>query len=331
LPSGTSYVAAVDVAGPAEDPSDADSLLRATLPRKDSTVVLIAQVTRMADGPSRGPALAKIVQAYWWTGRPLHEQCDRLVSLLKDTWKCRRVAVDASGLGADLAARLQKALGATVVEPFVFTAPSKSDLAYSLLAHVSSGRLQMWSEQSPSPEATEFWREVERARPIHRSEGKLGFYVPEHYGHDDFLVALALCSRAAQSATAFPEPAHVILRPNYRSSEENYERRYGSRSWRSRIASWLDDDSRIPQRPSPPPPTPEPDTTTQGFDRRGRPLPEPIDHDRYFPRPPDPPPITILPPDHVEYPQLRDHPPLNLSERDLTGGVQIEHIREIDV
>jgi hypothetical protein len=184
-----------------------------------------------------GHPLTRIVESYWWTGRPLHEQCDRLATILKDSWKCARVCVDASGLGLDLATRLQKAMP-DAVEPFTFNVSTKSELAYGLLAHAGSGRLQMWSEDpsaarhaarlrtrpalgsgqnarlgpaslgyaSLSPEANEFWREVDRARPIHRTTGsgsfganKLSFYVPEQYGHDDFLTALALLSRAACS------------------------------------------------------------------------------------------------------------------------------------
>jgi len=267
LPATSYYVAGIDIAGPAEDPQDADHLLRATKPRKDSTVVLIAEVTPTAGGPNAGHPITRIVEAYWWTGRPLYEQCDRLIGLLKETWSCAKVVVDASGLGLDLATRLQRAMGAAVVEPFPFSVSSKSDLAYALLAHASSGRLQMWNEEpSPSgrgqgegaprlrtkpsvkaanlapssqgyaalsPEANEFWREVDRARPIHRSTGsgafganKLSFYVPEHYGHDDFLVALALVSRAACSQPAVSEyipPLSFVLPPP--PSESDLEER----------------------------------------------------------------------------------------------------------
>ncbi|MGH2369058.1 MAG: hypothetical protein ACRDI2_12735, partial [Chloroflexota bacterium] len=203
------YVAAVDVAGPAE--AGADAAVRALVPRKDSTAVGIAQLTPVEDG---GPPLTRLVEIYWWTGRPLHEQCDRLIRLLRDIWRCARVVVDASGLGADLAGRLERALGAAVVEPFVFSAASKSRLAYHLLAHVNSGRLQMWTEPdgAVSPESGEFWREMELARPSPRAGGQLGFYVPEGQGHDDFLVMLALLAWATRSVG--PLPVQTLLRPS---------------------------------------------------------------------------------------------------------------------
>ncbi len=62
---------------------------------------------------------------------------------MRETWRSRRVVVDASGLGADLASRLVRAIGPTVVEPYVFTVATKSRLTYHLLALVASGRLQM--------------------------------------------------------------------------------------------------------------------------------------------------------------------------------------------
>ena len=47
-------------------------------------------------------------------------------------------------------------------------------------------------ERGRSPEAEEFWREVERVRPVVRSGEQLSFYVPEQLGHDDFVTMLAL-------------------------------------------------------------------------------------------------------------------------------------------
>ncbi|MBI3969765.1 MAG: hypothetical protein HY332_00630 [Chloroflexi bacterium] len=208
LADGVRYVAAVDVAGAAEEPADA--ALRALAPRKDSTVAGLAEVTPRGDG---GPPLTRIVEIYWWTGRPLHEQCDRLIHLLRDVWRCAKVVVDASGLGADLAGRLERALGSTAVEPFIFSVQSKSRLAFHLLAHVDNACLQMWAEPdgARSPEADEFWNEVERVKPRLRTGDQLGFYVPEAQGHDDFVMMLALLAWAARDVR--PAPARAIVRP----------------------------------------------------------------------------------------------------------------------
>lgn len=221
---GSYYVAGVDVAGPAEEGTDA--LLRAASPRKDSTVVTICKVTPLDEG---NDVLVRVQDIYWWTGRPLHEQCEQLVELLQHVWKCRKVAVDATGLGMDMAARLQVALGKEVVEGFTFSGASKSRLAYHLLSLVGRGRVQMWEDEdgATSAEAEEFWKEVRLARPAHRSGGLLSFYVPQHMGHDDFLSSLALAAWTVQpeevvrrtpltpTQLILPEPEDVNALPFY--------------------------------------------------------------------------------------------------------------------
>jgi hypothetical protein len=227
--AGSYYVAGVDVAGPAEEATDA--MLRAAYPRKDSTVVTVAMVTPLnEDGTD---PLIRIQDIYWWTGRPLHEQCDQLAELLKNVWRCRKVVVDATGLGIDIATRLELALGKEVVEPFIFTGASKSKLSYHLLSVATRARIQMWSEgqdvpeEALSPEAQEFWKELKLTRPLHRSGGLLTYYVPDHLGHDDFVSSLALTAWAVQPAEItqetpltetlfiYPEPEDVNSLPFY--------------------------------------------------------------------------------------------------------------------
>lgn len=188
---GEEYVAAIDVAGAATGDSG-QSPVGSDQPsgRRDSTVVGIAAVTR-ADDEVR----LRLVEVYWWTNRPLHEQYARLAHLLGEVWRCRRVVVDATGLGADLATRLQRALGPTVVEPFVFTAATKSRLGYDLLAAVNAARLLVWQDDQ-SAEQAELWRQVGAARMLPRANGQLTFFVPDHQGHDDFVTMLALLVRA---------------------------------------------------------------------------------------------------------------------------------------
>jgi hypothetical protein len=203
------YIAGIDVAGGIEEAEAGSTEVdRFREPRRDRTVVGIAEVITSDDGSH---PRTRLVEAYQWTGRPLHEQCDRLLHLLREVWRCRRVVVDASGLGADLAARLVRAIGSSVVEPFTFTVGTKSRLAYHLLAHVGSGRLQMWSESggSRSPEAEAFWTEVSRSRPVVRPGGQLGFTAPPG-GHDDYVAMLGLVAWAARGVA--PAPAQSVLR-----------------------------------------------------------------------------------------------------------------------
>jgi len=164
--------------------------------RQDSTVVTIAELDfSMASELTGGPA-AKIVEHYWWTGVGHASLYPRLVDILRNVWNCRRVVVDATGLGEGVASFLEKALGSAVVTPFKFTAQSKSSLAFDLLASVNSGRLKMYAGDGSS-ECQEFWREMDLAKGYFRPNQTMNFYVDPSQGHDDFLMSLALAVRAS--------------------------------------------------------------------------------------------------------------------------------------
>ena len=105
-----------------------------------------------------------------------------------------------------MASFLAAALGPEVVEPVVFSGPAKSRLGYDLLAAVNAGRLRMYAEDH-SAESAAFW---EQARACRREPGAgqmLRFCVPAHEGHDDYVMSLALCVRAAGECGAAPASA----------------------------------------------------------------------------------------------------------------------------
>lgn len=205
-----SYIAGIDVGGGVEVPTDGPHV-GDTDPsdKRDRTAVTIAEVSDTSGG---GHPATRTVETYWWTGEPLHEQCDRLIQLMRETRRCRKVVVDASGLGADLASRPLRTLGPTVVEPYVFTVATKSRPTDHLLAHVSGRRLQTWTESGPhpTPEAAEFRSQVTRVRPVLRAGHQIGFTAPKTTGHDDFVTSLALVSRASRNVP--PNPAQALLR-----------------------------------------------------------------------------------------------------------------------
>lgn len=210
---GARYVAGIDVAGEDEvDPSGQDAALRAAKPRKDSTVVTIAEVERVAIVPGVERASLRVVDFLWWTGRKHADQLAQLVDLLGNVWHCGRVVVDATGVGAGVASFLQAALGEGVVEQFAFSAPSKSELGYGLLAAINAGGFKVFAEPEESDEAREFWREAAAARYEVRANKQLNFYVDEAEGHDDFLLSAALCVRAG-SALAAPPASAVVPAP----------------------------------------------------------------------------------------------------------------------
>jgi phage FluMu gp28-like protein len=171
-------------------------------------VVTVARVEYPSQTTVMMPYL-RIVEHYWWTGRRHPEVYADLVHLLGTVWACRRIVVDASGVGAGVASFLQATLGPSVVEQFIFTSRSKSDLAFAFLAAVNTGRVTMYRSDAYDETAAEFWRQVENARTQASPRGTLNFFVPESLGHDDFLISAALCVWAARGLMVTPSAAAV--------------------------------------------------------------------------------------------------------------------------
>ena len=191
---GKVYVAGIDLAGEAEE-VDNDLMARSNT-KHDATVVTIGELDfSSGDDVNREPKV-KIVEHYGWTGRKHTELYAQLVDILKNVWRCRRVVVDATGVGEPVAAFLRKALGPRVV-PFKFTQKSKSELGFNLLAAVNAGRLKVYKGDG-SEEYVEFMREIELARGQYRPNQTMNFYVDPAQGHDDFLTSLALLVEAAR-------------------------------------------------------------------------------------------------------------------------------------
>ncbi|MBI4267271.1 MAG: hypothetical protein HY662_00620 [Chloroflexi bacterium] len=191
---GKVYVAGIDLAGEAEEGEELR--LRAVKTRQDSTVVTIGEVDfSTGDNVQKQPCI-KIVEHYCWTGRKHTELYRQLVDILKNVWRCRRVVVDATGVGQPVSSFLKQALGPSVV-PFTFTAQSKSELGFNLLAAINAGELKMYAGDG-SAEYQQLWLEMERAKSQYRPNRTMNFYVDPSQGHDDFLMSLALAVEAAR-------------------------------------------------------------------------------------------------------------------------------------
>lgn len=188
----TPYVAGIDLAGEhdREVPLE-DGAVNHRGKGQDSTVITIAGV----GGSASQPAL-RVVEQYRWTGTPHSRLYTQMVSILRDVWNCRRIVVDATGIGQPVASFLRQELGSRVV-PFVITSKSKSDMGFELLSFINSGRLKLY-RQDGSDEYRETLLELERARVQYRPNQTMNFYVDPNEGHDDFLVSLALLVQAAK-------------------------------------------------------------------------------------------------------------------------------------
>jgi hypothetical protein len=190
---GKVYVAGIDIAGEAE--TDEGAYLTAPKPRQDSTVVTIGELDFSVCDDVQKQAGIRVVEHYRWTGVKHASLYPRLVDILKNVWKCRKVVVDATGMGQPVSSFLSKALGSKV-SAFTFTARAKSELGFNLLAAINAGRLKLYKSDG-SEEAQEFWLELERARSQFRPSQTMNFYVDPSQGHDDFLMSLALLVEAA--------------------------------------------------------------------------------------------------------------------------------------
>jgi hypothetical protein len=189
------YIAGIDLAGEAEETEDAQ--LRSLNPRRDSTVITIGELDySIIDDIQKQPGV-KIVEHYRWTGTKHTELYSSLVDILKNVWTCKKIVVDATGVGQPVASFLKQALG-SYVTPFTFTVPSKSKLGFDLMAAVNSGRLKMYAGDD-SVEYQEFWSEIDMAKSQYRPNQTINFYVDPSQGHDDFLMSLALVAEAANN------------------------------------------------------------------------------------------------------------------------------------
>ena len=185
---GKIYTAGIDLAGEREQTKD--EALAATKHKLDSTVITIAEIDTSKTEPS-----LRVVEHYQWTGIPHTRVYSQTVDILKK-WNCRRITVDATGIGQPVASFLRQELGSRVV-PFTFTQKSKSDLAFEVLSFVNSSRLKLY-KQDGSPEYKEMMFQLERARQQFRSNQTMNFFVDPAEGHDDFLMSLALLVEGAK-------------------------------------------------------------------------------------------------------------------------------------
>ena len=184
------YALAVDVAG--EDPRG--ELEPAAPDARDCTACTLFWLDFPPPGdPFAGRPVYRIVHRWWWRGLTQADLYARLLDIAAK-WEPARIVVDATGLGAGLAAFLQARLGDRV-RPFAFTAATKSQLGWDLLALCDTGRLQDHARDG-SPAQDEFWRQVEAAeREVLPGVGlRLRWGALRAGMHDDLLVSAALCA-----------------------------------------------------------------------------------------------------------------------------------------
>ena len=198
------YVAGMDVAGEQRASPTISLMTQPALAggrtRRDSTVITIGRVSYN----ELNLPVVEVVHHEWWTGMPYLDQYAATLALVEQ-WGIRTLVMDATGLGGCLASLLLARLGEQRVQPYTFSRPSKSHLAYQLLAQINSGRLKLYApEQAPRTTYEECRQQLRKARYRLPEPDILDFYVDPRDGHDDFLSSLALLTEAVTTVMSLP-------------------------------------------------------------------------------------------------------------------------------
>lgn len=187
---GETYCALVDVAGSDELSYSPDLIGAGGKSNRDSTVLTIVRVNQ--DGPARG---YEVVNRWVWVNHPASHLADQISDHCR-SFHVRALVVDATGIGASLASFLDRSIGRVMkVVPFVFTAKSKSDLGWNLIAMIDTGRIKEYVNDH-QPESDEIYKQLDAVRhEILPGPGRLlRWSVPASAGHDDEVMSLALVS-----------------------------------------------------------------------------------------------------------------------------------------
>lgn len=186
-PAGACYVAGLDVGGETLAQSRRDA---------DSTVLTIA---RVLPAPAHSlvvePAL-EVVACYAWQGAGHAELAGAIAALVRDRWRLRRLAIDATGVGEGLASSLAALSGGPEVVRLRLSRERKSALGYALQAAAAGGRLRLFGADGSAEHRALRWQ-LEHARAVYLPNRLLAFDVDPAEGHDDHLLSLALAVEAA--------------------------------------------------------------------------------------------------------------------------------------
>ncbi len=190
---GRIYAFTIDVAG--QDEGAAQDLEQLQNPKRDSTVLTIFELEIPTTDHVISKPIYKVVMRFAWIGTK-HSTIYSVITGLADLWQPVKVIIDATGVGTGVANFLVDRLGSKVL-PFEFSSVSKSDLGWSFLSVIETGRFKDYS-----PQDDEFSRQLEYCQyEIMEGPGKImRWSVPDgtrdigtgDLVHDDYVLSAAL-------------------------------------------------------------------------------------------------------------------------------------------
>lgn len=211
--SGLLYVSALDVAGEDESGQGIHSS-----PARDATALTIAQVDLSSQLP-----IYRIVYRQLWSGIK-HTSIFSDILDLASKWGLKFLVCDATGVGSGLVSFLTKSLGNKII-PFIFSHKSKSDLAWSFLSLIDSGRFKDHSITVDTPSALIELSQLFSLQLSHchyeiqpGPDKRITWGVPEgtrnlasgELVHDDLLFSAAMLSVLDDQSWALPGPALIL-------------------------------------------------------------------------------------------------------------------------
>jgi hypothetical protein len=192
--AGKRYAGLLDVAGEEEEGSGPEAFDNTS--RRDSTALTIVEV----ETGGRELPLYRVVDRMAWTGTKHVALHDQIVDLARNVWRLSALVVDATGVGAGLASFLADQLGRgprrVIMEPFIFTGKSKSDLGWAFVGLIDGRRIKEYADDGA--DITRIYRHQLAActYEVLPGPGKLlRWSVPASRGHDDLLISTALTAR----------------------------------------------------------------------------------------------------------------------------------------
>jgi hypothetical protein len=193
-------------------------------PGRDATALTIARVNlQTLTDPGLLLPSYEIVYRQSWVGVKHTDLFGQVLSLAT-TWQVKHIVCDATGVGAGFTSFLARRFGEKVI-PFTFNSRTKSDLGWSFLALVDTGRLKTYA---PDPTAYDslnqlhdlFFLQLQNTQYeiVPGPDKKIKWAVPEGARdlasgdliHDDLIISAALLSVLDQQSWSVSGPAAVV-------------------------------------------------------------------------------------------------------------------------